>query len=72
MKEYNRESNPAALIKVMSCYKNQPLPVAVFIKYKNSNFWQQYSKEYFYPKCAHNKARIIEIEHFAYKNISDM
>lgn len=66
---FNRTTNPAALIKVMPCFKDQALPVAVFIKYHNSNIWQQYSKEYFYPKCAENRARIIEIEHYAYKNI---
>jgi hypothetical protein len=64
---YNRENNPAALVKVMPCFKGQSLPVAVFIKYANSNFWQQYSKEYWYPKCAMNKAKEIEIIHYAYK-----
>lgn len=68
---YNRESNPAALLKVMPCFSGQKKPVAVFIKYANSDFWQQYSKEYWYEKCAVNKAREIEINHFAYKNLSN-
>ena len=68
---YDRQENPAALLKVMPCFKGQTLPVAVFIKYADSQFWQQYSKEYWYPKCAENKARAIEIEHFAYKNLSN-
>lgn len=70
-KAYDRQTNPAALLKVMPCFKNQTLPVAVFIKYADSQIWQQYSKEYQYPKCAENKARCIEIEHFAYKNLSN-
>ena len=69
-KFFDRENNPAALLKVMPCFEGQKLPVAVFIKYHDSNIWQQYSKEYQYPKCAVNKARAIEIEHFAYKNLS--
>lgn len=69
-KAYNRETNPAALIKVMPVYRGQALSVAVFIKYAELDFWQQYSRQYWYKKCAENRARIIEIEHFAYKNLS--
>jgi len=69
--DYNRETNPAALIKVMPRYKGRDLPVAVFIKYRDSNFWQQVSREYHYKKCAVNKAREIEIQHYAYKFIKE-
>ena len=66
-KMYDRKTNPAAILKVMPCYKNQDFPVAVFIKYTQTPyFWQQISKEYWYRKCAVNRARMIEIEHFAY------
>lgn len=64
---YDKQTNPAALLKVMPCFKGQALPVAVFIKYADSNIWAQYSNEYIYPKCAYNKARAIEIGHFAYR-----
>lgn len=70
-KMYDRQTSPAAFIKVMPCFKGQTLPVAVFIKYANSDFWQQYSKEYYYHKCAENKARDIEIKHYAYKNLTN-
>ena len=66
-KMYDRKTNPAAIIKVMPVYSEQALPVAVFICYADHPyFWQQYSKEYWYRKCAVNRARCIEIEHFAY------
>ena len=65
-KPFDRKMNPAALLKVMPVYREQKFPVAVFIKYSDSQVWQQYSKEYWYRKCAVNKARSIEIEHFAY------
>ena len=70
-KMFDRQENPAALLKVMPCFRGQNLPVAVFIKYHNSQMWQQISKEYWYKKCAENKARSIEIAHFAYKNLSN-
>lgn len=64
---YDRKTNPAAVIKVMPMYKDQPLPVAVFVKYSDCPyFWQQISREYWYRKCAVNKARLIEIERHAY------
>ena len=65
-KLFDRKMNPAAILKVMPVYSDQKFPVAVFIKYSDSNVWQQYSKEYWYRKCAVNKARLLEIEHFAY------
>ena len=65
-KVFDRRTNPAAILKVMPVYRGTSFPVAVFIKYYDSQFWQQYSKEYWYRKCAVNKARLIEIEHFAY------
>lgn len=61
------ENRIVALVKVMPCYSGQDLPVAVFIKYANSNMWQQYSKEYYYPKSAEKKAKILTIEHYGYK-----
>lgn len=67
-KAYDRENHPAAILKVMPCYKDQDIPVAVFIKYTDTPyFWQQYSRQYYYRKCAINRARMIEIEHYAYK-----
>ncbi len=63
---FDRKENPAALLKVAPVFSGQKVPVAVFIKYHDSSFWMQYSKEYKYRKCAVNKARLIEIEHFAY------
>ena len=49
MKFYDREKNPAVLIRVMPVYRGQSLPVAVFVKYMNipacARFWEQYSKE---------------------------
>ncbi len=69
---YDRQKNPAAWIKVMPCYRGQALPVAVFVKYADTPYcWQQYSREYQYPKCAHKAARLLEIEHFAYQNLED-
>lgn len=65
-KMFDRKANPAAILKVMPVFPAQKLPVAVFIKYSDIPVWQQYSKEYWYRKCAVNKARCIEIEHFAY------
>ena len=66
-KMYDRKTNPAAILKVMPVYREQALPVAVFVKHADTPyFWQQCSKEYWYRKCAVNRARIIEIEHFAY------
>ena len=56
----------SAILKVMSVYSDQKFPVAVFIKYSDSQAWIQCSKEYWYRKCAVNKARLLEIEHFAY------
>ena len=63
---FDRKENPTAILKVAPVFSGQKLPVAVFIKYHNSKFWAQYSKEYWYRKCAINKARAIEIEHFAF------
>ena len=66
-KMYDRKTNPAAILKVMPVYKDQALPVAVFIKYTQTPyFWTQCSKEYWYRKCAINCARAMEIAHFAY------
>ena len=66
-KMYDRKTNPAAILKVMPVYHEQALPVAVFVKHTDTPyFWQQCSKEYWYRKCAVNRARMIEIEHSAY------
>lgn len=70
-KMYDRYTNPAAYIKVMPCFKNQPLPVAVFVRHTDCNFWQQYSRGYWYKKCAHNFARGLEIEHPNYYNLEN-
>lgn len=67
MKFYDREKNPAVLIRVMPVYRGQSLPVAVFVKYAGARFWQQYSKEYQYPKCARKAAKMLEWSHFAWK-----
>lgn len=63
---FDRKNNPAAILRVMPVYSGQPTPVAVFIRYHDSSFWQQYSREYLYRKCAVNYARVQEIQHFAY------
>lgn len=68
---FDRINNPAAILKIMPCFKGQDFPVAVFIKYHDSNVWQQYSKEYWYKKCAINRAHVMEIEHFAYVYLGD-
>lgn len=71
-KMYDRETNPAVLIRVMPVYREQALPVAVFVKYMDTpNFWQQYSKEYWYPACARNAAKMLEIVHYAWKYIKE-
>ena len=69
--EFDRESNPAALLMVMPCSPSHKLPVAVFIKYNGMDNWQQYTKEYWYRKCAVNMMRSIEIMHYAYKVIGE-
>lgn len=66
MKTFDIKTDPAALLKVMPVCFDQAFPVAVFIKYHDSKVWRRYSREYQHRKCAVNKARMIEIEHFAY------
>ena len=72
---YDREKNPAVLIRVMPVYRGQSLPVAVFVKYMDtpagSRFWQQYSKEYWYPACARNAAKMLQWSHYAWKYIKE-
>lgn len=63
---FDRKNNPAAILRVMPVYSGQSTPVAVFIRYHDSIVWQQYSREYWYRKCAVNYARVMEIQHFAY------
>lgn len=64
---YDRKDNPAAIIAVMPVYKGQKLPVAVFVKHADTPyFWQQYSRNYWYRKCAVNYAQTLEALHFAY------
>ena len=71
-KMYDRETNPAVLIRVMPVYREQALPVAVFVKYMDTpNFWLQHSKEYRYPGAARNAAKMLEIMHYAWKYIKE-
>ena len=56
-----------AIVKVMPCFKGQQFPVAVFVKYHDVNFWQQYSKEYRYKKCAEKEAKMQCLLHYEWK-----
>lgn len=65
-KFFDRMSNPAAVLEVRPVREGNRAPFAVFIKYHDSRVWQQYSREYVRRGNAVNRARYIEIEHFAY------
>jgi len=67
-KMWDKETNPAVIIKVAPVHEGQDLPVAVFIQYTSTPwYWEKYSIEYKYRKCAINKAKIIDMLHFAWK-----
>ena len=56
-----------AIVKVMPCFKGQQFPVAVFVKYHDVNFWEQYSKEYWYKKCAEKEAKMQCLLHYGWE-----
>ena len=62
-----KETPVRAIVKVMPCYKDQNFPVAVFVKYHDSNFWQQISKEYYYKKCAEREAKRQFLSHYGWQ-----
>ena len=66
-KFFDRETNPAVYIRVMPVYPDRPLPVAMYIRYANSNQWTKYSKEYQRPYYARQAAKMLELQHFAWK-----
>lgn len=66
-KFFDRETNPAVYIRVMPVYPDRPLPVAVFVRYAGFSNWEKYSKEYQRPSYARMAAKMLEMQHFAWK-----
>lgn len=63
----SKEMPVRARVKVMPCYKGQNLPVAVFVKYHDVNFWTQISREYCYKKWAVKAAKMQCLLHYGWK-----
>lgn len=70
-KMYDRETNPAVYIRVMPVYPDRPVPVAVFVRYAGFSTWGKYSKEYQRPSYARMAAKMLEMQHFAWKYVEE-
>lgn len=67
--DFDRESNPSAIVRVLPVFDGQKLPVAVFVRYHDSKCWYQTSKEYQYPKCAQKAAALMAALHYAWRYV---